>query len=226
MGVVFRRSPTKELLKPGTNLDCLTYYADAAVTGDERDAKSTSGYCVHLGGSGMFDWKSKKQTCFCQSSCESEVKECTCHALWLRKGLSHMGFTFTKPTPICQDNTSAIALCSSDKHHSRTRHFRMHVNLLKDNLRKRITRYPWVPTKFMKGDLFNKAHGPTDHKGLCLQNGIYSERLNMISEGVEELKINGWVETFKLQKLEAAERAANNARAREREKIPQLMQRS
>ena len=47
----------------------------------------------------------------------------------------------------------------------------------------------------------------------------------MIPEGVEELKIDGWVETVKLQKLEAAERAANNARAREREKVPQLMQR-
>ena len=77
----------------------------------------------------------------------------------------------------------------------------------------------------MKGDLFNKAHGPYEHKDLCLQNGIYSERLNMISEGVEELKIDGWVETVKLQKLEAAERAAHNARAREIEKVPQLMQR-
>ena len=211
MGVVFKRSPTKELLKPGTNLDCLTYYADADLAGCETTAKSTSGYCVHLGGSGMFDWKSKKQTCVCQSSCESEVyssKECTCHALWLRKGLSYMGFTFTKPTPICQDNTSAIALCTSDKHHARTRHFRMHVNLLKDCLRSRITRYPWIPTKYMKGDLFNKAHGPTKHKDLCLQNGIYSQRLNMISEKYEELVTEGWAETVKLQKLEAAEKAA------------------
>ena len=128
--------------------------------------------------------------------------------LWLRKGLSYMGFTFTKPTPICQDNTSAIALCTSDKHHARTRHFRMHVNLLKDCLRSRITRYPWIPTKYMKGDLFDKAHGPTKHKDLCLQNGIYSQRLNMISEKYEELVTEGWAETVKLQKLEAAEKAA------------------
>ena len=80
MGVVFRRAQSKEKLKFGTNLDCLTYYADADLAGDKRDSKSTSGYCVHLGESGMFDWKSKKQTCVCQSSCESEVyssKECT-----------------------------------------------------------------------------------------------------------------------------------------------------
>ena len=125
-----------------------------------------------------------------------------------------MGFTFTQPTPICQDNTSAIALCTSEKHHSRTRHFRMHVNLLKDTLRKRITRYPWIPTAFMKGDLFNKAHGPSKHKELCKLNGIHSEKLALISEQTEPLKIDGWAATIKQQKLQAAaERALADARA-------------
>ena len=208
MGIVFRRARNKEVLKYGTNLDCLTYYADADLAGEKSTTKSTSGYCVHLGESGMFDWKSKKQTCVCQSSCESEVyssKECTCHAIWLRNALSEMGFTFTKPTPICQDNQSAIALCKSDKHHSRTRHFRLHVNLLKDNVRKRVTDYPWIPTKFMKGDLFNKAHGPSKHLDLCKQNGIYSQRIELITEEAEPLKVYGWIEEVAKQKKELAE---------------------
>ena len=203
MGVVFRRAQSKEKLKYGTNLDCLTYYADADLAGDKRDSKSTSGYCVHLGESGMFDWKSKKQTCVCQSSCESEVyssKECTCHAIWLRVALGYMGFTFTNPTPVCQDNSGAIALCKSDKHHSRTRHFRMHVNLLKDNVRKRVTKYPWIPTRFMLGDLFNKAHGPARHKELCVMNGIHFEDIQFISEKRELLKVEGWPETVAEQK--------------------------
>ena len=207
MGVVFRRAENKEKLKKGTILDCLTYYADADLAGDKRDSKSTSGFCAHLGESGMFDWKSKKQTCVCQSSCESETyssKECTCHAIWLRDGLDYMGFKFTKPTPICQDNMSAIALCESDKHHSRTRHFRMHVALLKDCLRKRITRYPWVPTKYMKGDLFNKAHGPTRHGEMCEANGIYAQRLALVPDDVHPLQVDGWVETIQEQKRLAA----------------------
>ena len=214
MGVVFRRAKSKEKLKRGTSLDCLTYYADADLAGDKSDAKSTSGYCVHLGESGMFDWKSKKQTCVCQSSCESEVyssKECTCHAIWLRQGLSYMSFKFTGPTPVCQDNTGAIALCKSDKHHSRTRHFRMHVNLLKDNLQKRVTRYPWIPTKFMKGDLFNKAHGPSKHQELCELNGVYSQKVSLVSDKVPELRIDGWAETVKEQK--AQENAVKDAGA-------------
>jgi hypothetical protein len=209
MGVVFRRAKDKQKLKFGANLDCLTYYADADLAGDQRDSKSISGYCVHLGESGMFDWKSKKQTCVCQSSCESEVyssKECTCHALWLRKGLSFMGFTFTKPTPVCQDNQSAIALCTSEKHHSRTRHFRMHVNLLKDNLRNRVTRYPWLPTKHMKGDLFNKSHGPTRHEELCMQNDIWPQKLSLVRNEPVMLKIDGWAETVMQQKKENMEK--------------------
>jgi hypothetical protein len=118
----------------------------------------------------------------------------------MRKALSFMGFTFTQPTPICQDNTSAIALCTSDKHHTRTRHFRMHVNLLKDNVRKRVTRYPWIPTIFMRGDLFNKAHGPTKHQQLCEMNDIYSDKIELIPIKTQLLKIDGWAETVKEQR--------------------------
>ena len=214
MGIIFRRSIDKEKLKKGTNLDCLTYYADADLAGDRKDSKSTSGYCVHLGESGLFDWKSKKQTCVCQSSCESEIyssKECTCHAIWLRKGLSYMGFTFTKATPVCQDNQSAIALCESDKHHSRTRHFRMHVNLLKDNLHKRVTRYPWIPTKYMKGDLFNKAHGPARHEELCEANDIYSQKLDLIPDKSEYLKVDGWADTIAEQRRQQDAKVSGNS---------------
>ena len=185
MGVVFRRAAGKPKLKHGENLDCLTYFADADLAGDYRTSKSTSGFSVSLGDSGVFDWKSKRQTCVAQSSCESETysaKECTTHAIWLRAGLSEMGFSFTAPSPICQDNQGAIALCSSDKHHSRTRHFRMHVALLKDCMMKRITCYPWIPTDIMLGDLYNKIHQPLKHEELCELNGIHAQGISMIPE--------------------------------------------
>lgn len=201
--MVFHRALSKEKLTKGHNLDCLTYYADADFGGDVRDSKSISGYCVFLGESGMFDWKSKKQTCVSQSSCESEVfasKECTCHAMWMRQALTIMGFTFTKPTPVCQDNSGAIALCHSDKHHSRTRHFRMHVHLLKDCVEKRITTYPWVPSLHMKGDMYNKIHGPSDHLRLCAMNGIHLMCGIDHVDPPELLQVFGWTEKVKAEK--------------------------
>jgi hypothetical protein len=84
----------------------------------------------------------------------------------------------------------------------------MHVNLLKDNVKKRVTTYPWIPTKHMKGDLFNKAHGPARHRELCKQNGIHYEEIDYIDEKAELLKVEGWPETVAEQKrLEAEKRA-------------------
>jgi hypothetical protein len=125
----------------------------------------------------------------------------------LRNGLSALGFTFNKPTPICQDNQSAIALCESDKHHSRTRHFRLHVNLLRDSHVKRITCYPWIPTQYMKGDLFNKCHGPTRHVELMEMNGISTLPLIQLSNVAKPLKIYEWLAERKVEN--EAKRLAN-----------------
>ena len=228
MGIVFRRAKDKQKFKRGANLDCLTYFADADLAGDKTSAKSTSGWCVHMGESGMFDWKSKKQTCVCQSSCESEVyssKECTCHAIWMRNALTELGFTFTQPTPICQDNQSAISLCTSDKHHARTRHFRLHINLLKDCARKRITRYPWIPTREMKGDLFNKAHPPCTHMTLCKLNSIHFERIDQLNPEPVMLQIDGWKEKEAARKkaLEEAKVAKQGVQQVENQEVSRLI---
>lgn len=209
MGIIFRAANPPENLKRGHNLDCLTLYADADLAGDRTDSKSTSGYSVHFGDSGMFDWKSKKQTCVCQSSCESEIlsnKLATCHAIWLRNGLTEIGFTFSKPTPVCQDNMSSIACCESDKHHSRSRHFRMHVHLLKDCLAKRITCYPWVPTKEMKGDLFNKYHQPGEHQRLCELNHVSNLSIDALPEKVNPSRVYGWKEQLERERLLAKDK--------------------
>jgi hypothetical protein len=203
VGVVWRAAGPDVKLKKNQNLDCLTFFADADLSDGHETGKSTTGYSVFFGDSGMFDWKVKKQTSVSQSSCESEVtssKDATCHAIWLRGGLSHMGFTFTTPTPICQDNQSAIALCQSDKHHSRARHFRLHVNLLRDCFVKRITCYPWVPTQHMKGDLFNKCHHPGRHKELMESNGISSLPLSEVSNVPPPFKVYGWMEQRQAEK--------------------------
>ena len=221
MGIVFRAADPPEILKKGHNLDCLTLFADADLAGDMTDSKSTSGYSCHLGESGMFDWKCKKQTCVCQSSCESETlssKLATCTAIWLRNGLSAMGFTFTRPTPVCQDNQSAIALCESDRHHSRTRHFRMHVHFLKDCQAKRITSYPWVPTAHMRGDLFNKMHGPIVHERLLEMNQMSPHPIHTLKTKPAPMVIYGWVERRAVEKAE--EKAASEKKANQ----PALME--
>ena len=56
----------------------------------------------------------------------------------------------------------------------------------------------------MKGDLFNKAHGPTRHEELCEANGIYAQRLALVPDDVCPLRVDGWCETIQEQKRLAA----------------------
>jgi hypothetical protein len=56
----------------------------------------------------------------------------------------------------------------------------------------------------MKGDLFNKAHGPTRHEEMCEANGIYAQRLALVPNDVHPLQVDGWVETIQEQKRLAA----------------------
>ena len=84
----------------------------------------------------------------------------------------------------------------------------MHVHLLKDSLQKRVTTYPWVPTRHMRGDLFNKSHQPSKHQELCAMNGIHMMCGITHVPAVQPLEIFGWEERVKVEKAEAAKAAA------------------
>ena len=106
---------------------------------------------------------------------------------------------------MCQDNDSAIALCKNDKHHSRTRHFRMTTHFLKNCFMRRVSCYPWVPTKYMKGDLFNKLHPPGKHQELLDLNQISSRPLAEQTQHIEPARIFGWKEVVAREKELARE---------------------
>ena len=101
----------------------MVWCVDADSATDGKNTKSVTGWYTHFGNSDVFDWCSAQQTCISQPFCESEVTASqagTNGALHERQGLSTMGFNITKLPNICQDNAGAIAMCTSEKFHSRT----------------------------------------------------------------------------------------------------------
>ncbi|KAJ9546398.1 hypothetical protein OSB04_018941 [Centaurea solstitialis] len=74
-------------------------FTDADYDGDPTSRRSTTGYCVFVGGN-LVSWRSKKQNVVSRSSAESEcraMEQTTCELIWLRNLLGEIGFSQSKP---------------------------------------------------------------------------------------------------------------------------------
>jgi hypothetical protein len=98
--------------------------------------KSTSGYCMSLGG-GVISWSSKRQSTVATSSTEAEYMAC-CHAakevVWLRMLLQATGFRQQKATNIRCDNQGALILTADPSFHSRAKHIDVQYHFSRDHV--------------------------------------------------------------------------------------------
>ncbi|XP_068332795.1 uncharacterized protein [Pyrus communis] len=81
------------------NSTAISGYTDADWAGNALDRKSTTGYCMFVGGN-LVTWKSKKQHVIARSSAKAECQAMTataCELMWPKGLLSNLGCTSTTP---------------------------------------------------------------------------------------------------------------------------------
>ncbi|XP_043818233.1 uncharacterized mitochondrial protein AtMg00810-like [Manihot esculenta] len=70
--------------------------------GSKSDRKSTTGYCIFVGGN-LVSWKSKKQNVISRSSAEPEYRamaQSTCEILWINQLLKEVGMDIASPAKL------------------------------------------------------------------------------------------------------------------------------
>nr|XP_009780762.1 PREDICTED: uncharacterized protein LOC104229761 [Nicotiana sylvestris] len=87
-------APGKGLLFEDRGHEQIVGYIDADWAGSPFDRRSTSGYCVLVGGN-LVSWKSKKQNVVARSSAEAEYRAmamATCELVWVKQLLKELKF--------------------------------------------------------------------------------------------------------------------------------------
>jgi hypothetical protein len=137
----------------------LTAYADADWAGCPDTRRSTSGFCVFLGGV-LVSWSSKRQAVMSRSSAEAEyqgVANATTECCWLRNLLRELQVIVNKASIIFCDNVSAVYLSDNPVHHKRTKHVELDIHFVRERTALGQLRVLHVPTQHQFADIMMKG---------------------------------------------------------------------
>ncbi|XP_071695864.1 uncharacterized protein [Rutidosis leptorrhynchoides] len=142
-----------------SSFSSLTSYTDADWGGCPNTRRSTSGYCVFLGGN-LVSWSAKRQPTVSRSSAEAEyrgVANVVSESCWLQNVLLELRCPISKATIVFCDNVSAIFLSGNPVQHQRTKHIEMDIHFVREKVARGQVRVLHIPTRFQIADIFTKG---------------------------------------------------------------------
>ncbi|GAB2282554.1 hypothetical protein Dimus_039553 [Dionaea muscipula] len=153
---------------------CIEGFSDADWAGSPFDRRSTTGYCVFVGGNLVF-WKSKKQSVVVRSSAESEYRALayvTSDATYFRQLLDELKYPAPRPTQLRCDSQSVIHIASNPVFYERTKHIEVDCHFVREKLQDGDIVLNHVKTKDQLGDILTKPLVGNRVKFLCNKLGM------------------------------------------------------
>ena len=162
-----REHPDRRLRygKPSTEFDKkhgpLNFYAfsDSDWAGDERDARSTSGYLLILAG-GPIIWSCQKQSTVSLSSTEAEytaASEAARVIIATRAFIDQLSKPQPRATSLYLDNSASIRMASESGGTARRRHINIKHHWIREQVAGGHIELVWVETAKQIADIFTKA---------------------------------------------------------------------
>jgi transposase InsO family protein len=171
-----KNAPGKGLLYEDKGDAKITCYSDADWAGSPSDRRSTSGYCVLIGGN-MISWRSKKQNTVALSSAEAEYRAMAAASkelAWLKNLLSELRFGDLQNTKLICDNQAALHIASNPVFHERTKHIEIDCHYVRDKVLSGEITTEFVKSEDQLADMFTKSLKGSRVNYICNKLGSYN----------------------------------------------------